>query len=197
MKHKVIALTGGIGSGKSEVARILQKRGFTVLFCDKIAAEVATEKSVLDRIETLLGEECVANGILNRKAVREKVFADNELYKAYSDIFWDSTKSRLSEQVEAAYCENSACKNRDVVFVEIPIISAFDYDWWAVWLVESDKNIRVKRVRERDAVSEQNVSQIMSRQAEVQFYTVKIENNGGLAELENSVDSALLAQGLI
>ncbi|MDE7454273.1 MAG: dephospho-CoA kinase, partial [Clostridia bacterium] len=73
MTSKVVAVTGGIGSGKSEVMRYLNSLGYSTLDCDKLAMEVATRPNVLEQVTDLLGEGYVVNGQLDRKAIRSRV----------------------------------------------------------------------------------------------------------------------------
>lgn len=184
MKRKVVAITGGIGSGKSCVANILQQMGFRVVFCDKLAAEVSREKELLEQVRLLLGNDCVTSGELNRKVVREKVFCNDELYVQYSSLFWERTKQRLIDEVNSA-------DNDETVFVEIPVISAFQFPWQEIWLVESAKEIRLTRVTLRDGVSAQNVLNIMAKQADCKNFTRKIVNDGSLEKLKQRVEDAL------
>lgn len=198
MKTKAIAITGGIGSGKSEVAKILRDKGFWVVSCDKIAAELGNDPRILQKVRKLLGDESVHGGALNRKFIREKVFSDDILYRNYSEIFWEGVKQRLQQilhdiSLRQTTAEGFVCSRTDVVFVEIPVISAFEFDWRAIWLVESDRQTRIARVSSRDGVSVQNVADIMSRQAADVSFTVKILNNGTIDELKIAVDSALAA----
>lgn len=185
MKHKVVAVTGGIGSGKSSVAYILQEMGFSVIFCDKLAAEAANDADLLNKVRLLLGEWCVTDGKLNRKAVREKVFNSDELYDEYSRLFWRHTELRLLEEVDLAETE--------AVFVEIPVLSAFDFEWYEIWLVESDREVCVQRAVSRDGVSVKNILSIMARQPVCQKYTRKIPNYGSLNDLKTQVAEALRA----
>ena len=95
MKRKVIAITGGIGSGKSTVAQILQRQGYKVMFCDVLARQAGESRQVVDSVKKLLGESYVKNGKLDRKAIRQRVFADDDLYKSYSSLFYGKVKSLL------------------------------------------------------------------------------------------------------
>ena len=70
MKRKVIAITGGIGSGKSTVTQILQQQGYKVVFCDVLARQAGESRQVVDSAKKLLGESYVKNGKLDRKAIR-------------------------------------------------------------------------------------------------------------------------------
>ena len=54
MKRKVIAITGGIGSGKSTVTQILQQQGYKVVFCDVLARQAGESRQVVDSVKKLL-----------------------------------------------------------------------------------------------------------------------------------------------
>ena len=182
MKRKVIAITGGIGSGKSTVAEILRGMGFVVLDCDKIAAEVSHDEQLLVEVSALLGKDCVADGKLQRKVVRERVFGNDALYTSYCNLFWERTKNALVSRLDGL------CGN---VFVEIAVFDAFPFLWDEVWLVQSDKQTRLHRVTARDNVSEQNVLEIMSKQNFPREVTCTIQNDGNIDDLKSAVLSAL------
>lgn len=182
MKRKVIALTGGIGSGKSSVSKILAERGFEVVDCDAISREMATDQAILQQITDLLGPQSVVNGNLNRPYVRNIVFADDKLYEKYSKIFWDGVKQALVHRVET--CSQS-------LFVEIPVINAFEFPWDEIWFVDSRVDVRIARVCARDGVSAANAMDIISRQKLCDNYTRIIENNGTFAQLQSKVDDLL------
>ncbi len=188
MKRKVIALTGGIGSGKSSVANILKQRGFDVLDCDKLARELETDATLLEDVKTLLGSDSVANGILDRRVIRNRIFHDENLHIRYSRLFWDRLQKLLPERI---------AQNDNTVFVEIAILDAFPFDWSEVWLVESLKQNRIARVTMRDGVSCNNVEDIMSRQPKTVRYTRKIINDGSLTDLQAAVEKALKESDLI
>ena len=187
MKRKVVAVTGGIGSGKSEVCKILREIGFTTVDCDALAKQIAEEKSVVAAVERLLGSDCVIGGTINRAKVRETVFKDEQLLKKYDEIFFERVRERLNEIVEG---ENGA------VFVEIAVIDSFDFDFDEIWLVESAKKTRIARVTARDGVSKQNVLNIMSRQRYNKAHTRLVANDGSIDELKQRILAALGASGL-
>lgn len=184
MKSKVIAITGGIGSGKSVVTKYLQSLGYATIDCDTLAKEIATRSSTIDKTRQLLGDEYIINGQLNRKAIRNKVFADEKLLQQYNAIFFDEVKILLDERI-------ASMGDNKYVFVEISVFDAFDYPWDSVWLIEADEEIRIARATARD-VSQHNVTKnIASRQRICSRYSVKLINNGTIEELERQVDNAL------
>ncbi len=92
MKRKVVAITGGIGSGKSLVRDIVQKRLFSI-DCDSLAREVSSRPQVVQSVELLLGSEFVENGKLNRRAIRNKIFSDCNLLESYNALFFEEVKT--------------------------------------------------------------------------------------------------------
>lgn len=188
MKRNAIALTGGIGSGKSAVGNYLRQKGFVVVDCDQLSRQIATEPQVLSQVEDLLGQGFVVNGQLDRAKIRNVVFCDKLLHQQYSQIFHNRVKQVLIDTIE---------QSNGVVFVEIPLIDAFDFGWQQIWLVERDLQTRVDAVVKRDGVSAQNVMNIVSKQQIATNYTVKIDNNGTLDDLFKQVDSLLQANNLL
>ena len=181
MKRKIVAITGGIGSGKSQVCTILRQLGYATVDCDALSRQIADDKEVIAAVEQLLGSECVTNGAINRPKVREVVFADDNLLKQYDAIFHERVRQRLKAEVD---------KVDGSVFVEIAVIDAFDFHFDEIWLVESDTQTRIDRVTARDGVTAENVEHIMKRQRYSDCTRV-LSNNGSLDELREQVISAL------
>ena len=77
---RIIGLTGGIGSGKTSVAKLLEKKGFPVYYSDDEAKNIVNKDSELkEKIIALLGEEAYQDGKYNRRFVAKKVFIDSEV----------------------------------------------------------------------------------------------------------------------
>ena len=188
MKHNAIALTGGIGSGKSAVGNYLRQKGFVVIDCDKLSRQVANESQVQQKVMELLGDGFVVDGKLDRAKIRNVVFADVDLHRKYSQIFHERIKEHLVQQLE---------QNIGVVFVEIPLIDAFDFAWHQIWLVERNLQERIDAVVKRDNVTADNVVSIASKQQITTNYTVKIDNNSTIDELYRQVDGLLAEHNLL
>lgn len=184
MTHKVIAITGTIGSGKSTVAKYLKNKGYTVIDCDQLGKQVAQNRDVLDQIQSLLGAQCInPDGTLNRAVTRQTLFqSSTQTKQAYNQIFFDRIASLVRQSVD-----NS---QKEIVFVEIPVLDAFEYPWYSVWRVESTTDYQLSRVCVRDNVSRQSVLLVLNSQKKYNADTV-INNNGTLAQLYAQIDSLL------
>lgn len=182
MTSKVIAITGGIGSGKSEVSRYLRSLGYQTVDCDALAKEVSAQPCIIRKVQNLLGKEYISDGRLNRKAIREKVFADKDILQKYNEIFFFEVKKILLERLSQL---------DGTVFVEIPVFDAFLFEWNGVWLVEADEDIRLNRACARDNSSSKTMRNILRSQHICQDYSVKIINNGSIENLKKQVDEAL------
>ncbi|MBQ7915110.1 MAG: dephospho-CoA kinase, partial [Clostridia bacterium] len=83
-----------------------------------------------------------------------------------------------------------------LLFVEIPLINAFPFDWTEIWLVKASQQDQIARVTLRDGVSCQNVSQIIGSQVQTEQATRVIVNDGTLDELRQKVALALQQSNL-
>lgn len=189
MKNKIVAVTGGIGSGKSAVVKYLAEKGYPTLDCDVLAREVATRPNVIEQVRLLLGNDCITpEGQLDRRAIRSRVFSDEKLLAQYSAIYFGEVKALLRDRVALS----GADSDLGAVFVEISVFNAFSFAWDEVWLIESDLNERRRRVAARDGVSEKDVDSIIASQFICESYTLKIDNNGSIDDLKRNVDRALM-----
>ncbi len=188
MKRKVIAITGFIGSGKSTASAILRQWGYKTVDCDQLAAEISQQPQVVQQVQNLLGEGYVTDGKLDRRKIRDKVFADAQLLQRYQSLFFDGVHSRL--QQIASQCDGP-------LFVEIAVLGAFDFCWDEVWQIQSDRDALVFRVVNRDGVTENNVLDVLARQSDVAAPTRIILNNGTEAELRAQLRRALAEADLL
>ncbi|WP_310994349.1 dephospho-CoA kinase [Aequorivita marina] len=156
---KVIGLTGGIGSGKTTVAKMFAELGVPVYIAD-IEAKKLTNSSKLIRRELteLLGEEAYLEGVLNRKYVADKIFNDKALLEAVNKII----HPRVGAHFEAwAAQQNSAYVIQEAaILFENGSYKKFD----KVILVTAPRETRIARVMERDNTAAAEVEQRMNNQ---------------------------------
>ena len=98
---KIIGLTGGIGSGKSSVARLLEEFDYPVYYSDDRAKCIVEEtESVKNQIIQLLGDESYQNGHYNKSFVAEKVFNNHDLLTQLNSIIHPAVKDDFDNWFE-------------------------------------------------------------------------------------------------
>src|SRR5215813_6672889 len=98
---KIIGLTGGIGSGKTTVAKFIEEFGFPVYYSDDRAKDIVNDNDNLKgKIKELLGEESYdENGLYNRKFVADKVFNNKDLLQSLNEIIHPAVRIDFEEWV--------------------------------------------------------------------------------------------------
>ena len=156
----IVGLTGGIGSGKSFVARKLHDFGIPIYFADKEAKRLMNSSSDLkQKVKDLLGKSAYhRNGRLNRAFVGQAIFGDPKLLKAINNLVHPAVKddflSWTSDQKAPYVIEESA------IIFENSLNPGFD----CTILVVVDKEERIRRVMSRDKTTREQVLSRMKRQ---------------------------------
>ena len=185
-----IGVTGGIGSGKSEVCRIFESLGVPVIYADDVAKELGNyDAEVRALLRKLLGEKAyTSDGVLDRAWVASRIFSNSGLRKKMNDI--------VHPRVERAIAQKVNDLNRAgtrVVLVEAALIyeAGLDKTLDAVLVVDADEETRIARVAERDGVvREQVLNRIASQQdpaTKVKAADYVIVNNGTKEDLRQKV----------
>lgn len=180
---KVIGLTGGIGSGKTSVAKIIQQQGYPVYFSDDRAKTIVYEPKVKESILKLLGPLAYdTNGDYDRKYVGSIVFNDKEKLEQLNHIIHPAVRKDFQQWVSE---QNSA-----IVFKETALLFELQLNLqcYKSVLVTAEDNIRLKRVMDRDNKTYREVENVMLNQMPEKDKCKKadfiIQNNGSLDDLE-------------
>lgn len=143
----VICITGGIGSGKSIVSRVLRESGYDVYDCDSRAKQIMNCSSQIRTfIEGLFGESIYVNDSLNRELLSSILFNDSEKRGALNRC--------VHEAVRRDFLSFSKTFSSDIVFIEtaIPVTSHIEPLCDYVWLVTAPEDIRIQRVMNRSNI---------------------------------------------
>jgi dephospho-CoA kinase len=183
-----IGLTGGIGSGKSTVSRLLEQRGAVIVDADAIAREVVAPGTPgLAAVTEAFGDGVVApDGSLDRPALAAVVFADPEARKRLDAIVHPLVRARATEVAAAAPADA-------VVVNDVPLLvetgQAGSYD--LVLVVEADPATRVARLVQRGLTAEDARARMAAQATDEQRRAVAdvvLDNSGTPEELEAQVD---------
>lgn len=156
-----VGLTGGIGSGKSEAARVFAQLGATVIDTDVIARElVEPGQPALSEIVDRFGADLLdASGRLDRALLRQRVFADPARRRQLEAILHPKIRERalrLAEQAETPYC---------ILVIPLLVESGDDYRLDRVLVIDCPQQLQRRRARQRDGASEAELDAILAAQA--------------------------------
>ncbi len=184
-----VALTGGIASGKSEVERRFAAHGIEIIDADLVARDViAVGTEGLKEIIEAFGVGVLdADGALNRKAMRERVFADAAARQRLESIIHPRVRQTLQEcatKVRSAYG-----------ILVIPLfVESGEYHWVdRVLVVDVPREVQVQRLLARDGITlelaEAMLNSQASREQRLAIADDVIDNSAGLEHLDGAVES--------
>lgn len=200
---RIIGLTGGIGTGKSTAASYLQSKGYAVIDADQIGRDMTADGSpMIDRINTLFGpsgpygrpgyEILSAPGKLDRKAMADLVFGDEDTRNIYNEIMFGAIISAIQDSI----CDYDL-EGREGVLIDAPLLfeSGANELCDKVILITADLEKRIERVALRDGMSREDiVSRInsqMSDEEKAKLADFVVDNSGSVGELEKNLDQIL------
>ena len=185
----LIALTGGIGSGKSRAAAILEEFGAYSISADTLAREVLERgEDGYNEVVAYFGDEILNEGQIDRKKLAEIVFNDSKQLEVLESITHPLIRAKFVSQTRGLP-ENS------VVVYEIPLLAEsisrqkqLDFDH--VIVLESETETRVARLIERGLSAKEAQLRIANQYSDAQrkeIATHLIKNEGSLEELINAL----------
>ena len=190
-KTKIIGITGGIGSGKSTVSKLIEEAGYPVYYSDIRAKTIVNDHAQLQQqIKQLLGEQSYDdNGLYDRKYVADIVFEDEAILLKLNSLIHPAVKIDFENWVDQ--------QTTPFVFKETALLFELklNENCYRSLLVTADDNCRLKRVMDRDNKTYREVETIMLRQMpekdKVKMADFIIYNNDGLEELEEETKKIL------
>lgn len=171
MAQKLIAISGGIGSGKSTICKILDVLGYQIYDCDSMAKYIMDNSDAIkNAIASEISQKAITlTGEINRKVLAEIVFNDSTKLNILNNI----VDSSIKENIITWKTFNA---NQKLLFIETAILyqSGLDKVVSDVWEVYAPENIRIKRVMNRNHISKE---QVIARINSQQFPNIKLHPN--------------------
>jgi dephospho-CoA kinase len=185
-----IGITGGIGSGKSEVTRYLRSLGEYVICADEVSKQIVEPGEEGSRaLRQAFGDSFfLENGKLDRKKLAAEVFNNNERLKLLNDTLHPLILKRI----------NSLAKSHNGrVFIDAALLIQTDINKTVdrIWLVVADTHTRVMRVMKRDGLTAKEVERRIKSQLSDEDMTPYadeiIDNSGSIDALHRRIDELI------
>ena len=195
MKSKIkVAITGGIGSGKSTVSKYISDLGYPVFSCDEIYKNIYATDAFQNQLKEAF-PTCLKNGRVDKGLLSQTVFFNPSALQRLNKLSHPIIMSELFSQMQAA--------NADVVFAEVPLLmeEKLDDDFDFVIVVMRDKEKRIESICNRDKTDRVNAESRIKNQwdydapenkvkiSQDKFFV--IENNASQQELQASVEETI------
>lgn len=193
---KIIGFTGGAGSGKTQVlAYIKEKYYCRVILADEVAHKVKEPgQECYEALVKLLGTEILSpDGQIDRAAMAEKIFAEDELLREVNDLIHPTVKKYILAAIEQAYREEAL----DFLFIEAALLIEDGYENIVdeLWYIYAAEPVRRARLKASRAYSEEKITGILEKQLSEEEYRkhckVVIDNSGSLAHTYQQIDRKL------
>lgn len=190
---KRIGLTGGIGSGKSYIARILEKMGYPVYYSDaQSKALTDTHPVIREKLLARFGKEIYIEQGLNRKLLAEFIFASEEHRLFVNELIHPLVRNNFEH-----WCSEQRSPivfNEAAILFETGAYRQFD----GTLLVVAPLELRIQRVMQRDLCTEEEVKERMNTQwsddQKIPLATLVITSNGELplvSQIERAIQTLL------
>jgi dephospho-CoA kinase len=186
-----VGLTGGIASGKSEALKALERLGAATLSADAVVHELLTTGEVRDMLVERFGDAVAPDGEIDRGAVAEKVFGDDEQRSWLEGELWPRVGKRIWDWRQALDGRDAPPR---AAVVEVPLLfeagmeDAFD----RTIAVVADESVRAERagVRGHRELESRNSRQLSQDQKAARADFV-VSNDGSLDDLERELSTVL------
>lgn len=189
----LIALTGGIASGKSTIARRLGAHGAVVVDADEIVRDVQSPGSpVLERIAEAFGRDVIAaDGSLDRAALGARVFADKDLLAVLNAIVHPAVRAESQRRFEEA----SAADPDAVIVYDVPLLveARVDDPWSMIVVAHAPESERLRRLVElrgmQPRAARERIDAQVTDEQRLAIADVVIDTAGSMDETEAQVDA--------
>ena len=186
----VIGLTGGIGSGKSEVSRMLRELGAEIIDADRVGHEAYLPNTeTYDRIVAEFGDDILqTNGEIDRKSLGARIFAEPKARERLNAIVHPRMYAMVEERIQRLRERGASAVVLDAaILIEAGWDSLVD----EVWVVTAPEETVVQRISQRNGLPAEQVRQRIRAQLtpeeRARQAAVVIDNSRGLEELDTRV----------
>ena len=180
---KKIGITGGIGSGKSFIATIIERMGYPVYYSDVRSKELTNAHPVIRQgLIDLVGENVYFGGELDKKVLASAIFSNDEIRMKVNQLIHPIVRQDFEDWAKAQ--TNDLIFNEAAILFETGAYRNFD----ATILIYAPEELRLKRVLNRDIITKEEViarmKNQMSDEEKLKMTPYSILNDGEIALLK-------------
>jgi len=156
-----IGLTGGIGSGKTTVAKLFEMLGVPVFYADSEAHRIRSQQAVQEQIVKHFGEKILTEPQIDKRKLADLVFTNPEALQWLNNLLHPLVKEAFEK-----WCEIQSEQNPTFVIKEAALIfeANFEHLFDKIIVVDAPENVRIERVMKRENISKDAVLQRIARQ---------------------------------
>lgn len=193
---KLIGITGGVGSGKSQVLSFIRDHYLCRIYLADEVAHIVQEKGQIcyEEIVQLLGRDILrADGEIDRKKMAARIFADEKLLDRVNEI----VHPRVEEFIRDRIAEAREAGDVELFFIEAALLIEAGYGHIVdeMWYIYTREDIRRERLKESRGYSEEKITQIMENQLSEEEFRRScdfiIDNSGTLEETHLAIKQKL------
>lgn len=191
-KNLVVAITGRSGSGKSMFSSCYRQKGYTVIDCDEIAAQIHKNEDCKIELVKFFGSDIIIDGEINRQVLAQKAFSSQENLKALTEITHPFIIENILNIINDAFEHGES-----IVFVDGAVIIGHSFekhcDKFITVVCETENQL--KRLVERDNITQSQAENRIERQTPLEILLNKsdfvVYNNQTKEILENQAEYIL------
>ena len=192
---KIIGITGGVGSGKSEVIRYLEKReNVQVLLADEVGHLLMKKGySCYQPVLELFGKDILGpDGELDRGAIAALVYREGSALKQLNGIIHPAVRNYIESEIKKA-----REAGRKFFFLEAALLLEEHYDeiCQEVWYIYARENVRRERLMKSRHYTQEKIEQIMANQLSEQEFSdrcdVIIDNSGDFEKTKSEIENRM------
>ena len=192
----IIGITGSSGSGKTTLSKILNEREeVKVIDADRIVKEMSVPGTdYLNAINEKIGAEVFfEDGNLNRKALAAKIYSDNSAREELNKLTFKYVVDEMLARIKYTTLNETNIK---IVVIDAPLLFEAGLDKVCDYVVAlvADKELKIKRICQRDNIDEKTAESRLNIQNEDEFYTSKADFviiNSKDCDLKNEIEKVL------
>ena len=190
----LVAITGGIGAGKSTFSRQVKKRGYKLLDSDEEVAKIYNKpnKGFLKELKKIGLSDCIKNQKINRKIISELIFSNKKIKKNLEKYIYEIIRKNRKK-----FLKNQKKNKTKIVFLDIPLLfeNNLNKDYDIVISIVSKRKTRYKRLKKSKNMTEKLFNSILRSQTtdtiRKQKSDIIINNNSGALDYEKKINKVI------